>query len=341
MTLLEKPGAVPREQGDTVAWHYGDPLREQKTLLGPGAVVDRGDRDVLALSGPERLSWLHNLVTQHVADIQPGQGSELLVLSPHGHIEHHAGLYEDGEVTWLDTDPGQGVALVDYLLKMRFFAQVEINDVSADWALMTSTGPTELTAPDVLPVPGPQFAAGELAARATAVYSGVAAERGWSRRTDALSVPTVDTLVPRDALDSVVGERALAGSWAFDTARIPALRPVLGVDTDHKTIPHEVPALLAAAVHLDKGCYRGQETVARVHNLGKPPRRLAMLHLDGSEETAPAPGTELTAKERVVGRGGTASRHYEDGMIALALVKRNLTEKPETRFHLGDMAAGL
>ena len=117
-----------------------------------------------------------------------------------------------------------------------------------------------------------------------------------------------------------------AGVWAYEALRVAARHPRLGLDTDERTIPHEVgwiggPGV--GAVHLDKGCYRGQETVARVHNLGKPPRMLAIVHLDGDGER-PAPGDPLLAGGRVVGRLGTVVDHVDEGVIALALLKRGL-----------------
>jgi hypothetical protein len=131
-------------------------------------------------------------------------------------------------------------------------------------------------------------------------------------------------LVPRERLASY-GEAAgpAAGLWAYDALRIARGEPRLGVDTDHRTIPNEV-GWIGTAVHLDKGCYRGQETVARVHNLGRPPRRLVLLHLDGSENTLPQVGAELRHGDKVVGFVGSSARHHELGPIALGLVKRNV-----------------
>ncbi len=106
--------------------------------------------------------------------------------------------------------------------------------------------------------------------------------------------------------------------WAFEALRIAAHQPRFGLDTDHRTIPHEV-GWIGAAVHLDKGCYRGQETVARVHNLGHPPRRLVLLHLDGSADRLPAHGDPVELGGAAVGSVGSAARHYELGPIALAL----------------------
>ena len=131
-----------------------------------------------------------------------------------------------------------------------------------------------------------------------------------------------EVLVPRADLVAAVGDRPLAGLWAAEALRIAAWRPRLGFETDHRTIVHEVD-WLRSAVHLHKGCYRGQETVARVHNLGRPPRRLVFLHLDGSGHTLPPRGAEVKAGERVVGRVTSVGRHHVDGPIALALIKRN------------------
>ena len=130
-------------------------------------------------------------------------------------------------------------------------------------------------------------------------------------------------LVDRAALPAYAEAHGpAAGIWAEEALRIARGEPRLGLDTDHRTIPNEV-GWLGSAVHLDKGCYRGQETVARVHNLGRPPRRLTLLHLDGTENALPAVGADVLAGDRVVGRVGSSARHHELGPIALALLKRN------------------
>ena len=131
-------------------------------------------------------------------------------------------------------------------------------------------------------------------------------------------------LVPRDRLTAYAEAAGpAAGLWAFEALRIARGEPRLGLDTDHRTIPNEV-GWIGPAVHLDKGCYRGQETVARVHTLGRPPRRLTLLHLDGSENRLPAVGSDLLRDGKAVGRVGTSARHHELGPVALALVKRNV-----------------
>ncbi|HVE29411.1 MAG TPA: folate-binding protein, partial [Mycobacteriales bacterium] len=140
----------------------------------------------------------------------------------------------------------------------------------------------------------------------------------------------VDLLVPRASLTEVADRLTAAGAtpvggWAYEAVRVEARRPRLGFETDHRTIPHEV-GWIGTAVHLDKGCYRGQETVARVHNLGRPPRRLVLLHLSGERDELPPPGTPLLLDGRPVGFLGTAVQHHELGPVALGVVKRTVAD---------------
>jgi hypothetical protein len=307
--LLSWPGAVEAAWPDEgVAWHYGDPLREQRTAESEAAIVDRSNRGVLRITGADRLTWLHSLTTQHLTGLAPGNTAQALVLSPNGHTEHHLTLTDDGTTTWLHVEPGTAPSLTEFLESMRFMMRVEAADVSADYAVLT-----------VLGLRGDDLTVG---------LDGVTA------RLEPDSFGVIDLVVARDVLGELAGElvrrgAAAAGMWAFEALRIAAHVPRLGLDTDHRTIPHEV-GWIETAVHLNKGCYRGQETVARVHNLGHPPRRLVFLHLDGSVDRLPEHGdaVETTADgegQRVtVGFTGSAARHYELGPIALAQVKRNV-----------------
>jgi len=139
-----------------------------------------------------------------------------------------------------------------------------------------------------------------------------------------LERPWFEYLVPAAELEAAVGDRPLAGMWAAEALRIAAWRPRLGAETDDKTIPHELD-LLRTAVHLAKGCYKGQETIARVHNLGHPPRRLVFLQLDGSQHTLPAVGSEVRLGDRKVGTVTSVVQHYEMGPVALAVIKRSVS----------------
>ncbi|TFV62622.1 folate-binding protein [Geodermatophilus sp. DF01-2] len=322
--LLSRPGAVPVEDGSVPGWvvaaHYGSPLREQRELAEGAGLVDRSDRDVLVVPGADRLTWLHSLTTQHLERLGDGTGAEALELSPNGHVEHHLVLAELAGTTWVDVEPGTGAALQTYLDRMRFLLRVEPAPATDAWALLSLVGPRSdaVLAAAGLPVPAEPYAVLGLAGG------------GWVRRMPPLGdgAPAVDLLVPRAELathaDALLAAGAApAGLAAYEALRVEARRPRLHVDTDHRTIPNET-GWLASAVHLAKGCYRGQETVARVHNLGRPPRRLVLLHLDGLSEELPGPGTPVRSGAREVGRVGTVVRHHELGVVALALVKRSV-----------------
>lgn len=312
--LLDRPGAVEADGPDAgVAWHYGDPTREQRLLEQGLAFVDLSHRGVVTVTGPDRLTWLHSLTTQHVADLPHRTSVEDLVLSPKGHIEHALHVVDDGSTTWITVEPGTSQALTQWLDRMRFLLRVEVSDVSAQWAVVgepvrrESVDGEPIAWVDHWPVTGP----------VSARYSPVddeahpGADRPWR-----------EVLVPRERLVEYVRERDLAGTWASEALRVAAWRPRYGFETDHRTIPHEAD-WLRSAVHLQKGCYRGQETIARVHNLGRPPRRLVLLHLDGSGHHLPVRGAEVRGPERAVGFVTTAARHHELGPVALALVKRS------------------
>ncbi|AQT73149.1 MULTISPECIES: YgfZ/GcvT domain-containing protein [unclassified Streptomyces] len=296
--LLHLPGAVQAEGRDEgVAAHYGELYGEQRALADGRGFVDLSHRGVVAVTGPERLSWLHLLITQHVTELPAGQATEALILSANGHIEHALYLVDDGETTWAHVEPGTQGDLIAYLESMKFFYRVEVADRTEEFAVVH------------LPAGSIDEVAKDLVVRETA----------YGR----------DVFLPRAELESFAAAHApAAGLLAYEALRVEGHRPRVGLETDHRTIPHEL-GWIGTAVHLQKGCYRGQETVARVHNLGKPPRRLVFLHLDGSEVVLPAHGAPVRLaadgeEGRQLGFVTTAVRHHELGPIALALVKRNV-----------------
>ena len=297
--LLDQPGAVVADGPDAgVAAHYGDLFAEQRALSRAAGLVDRSHHPILRITGDDRLTWLNSLTTQDIEHLPPGQAAQALVLSPNGHIEHHLTLADDGTATWLQVEPGTAAALLAFLTSMRFLLRVEPADVSGEFALVSLLGPD---APGAVP--------------GDAVIT--------------MSDPFgIDVVIRRDRLAAVTADLRqrgvpLAGVLAYEALRIAAHRPRLGLDTDHRTIPHEV-GWIDTAVHLTKGCSRGQETVARVHNLGHPPRRLVFLQLDGSDEVLPAHGDPVTMGDADIGFTGSAARHFEQGPIALALIRRTV-----------------
>ena len=264
-------------------WHFGEPNKEQRALAEGKAWADLSHLSVIAVSGDDRLKWLHDLTTQYLMDFGAGVWAAAMILDPQGHVEYQFNLVDDGSASYLVIDPQFIEGLITYLNKMRFMLRVEVRDATSEFAVMR--------APGVANEIGGPFA-----------------------------------LVPRAELDEMkaaFNSTAMqVGTWALDAERVAAGRPRHGIDTDFKTIPNEL-GVLNGAVHMNKGCYRGQETVAKIYNLGKPPRRLVMLHLDGHAVVMPPPGTPVMNGEVQVGFLGTVARHHELGPIALAIVKRN------------------
>ena len=287
-----------------VPWHYGNPLVEQRTLASGRGAVDLGNRGVVSVSGPDRLTWLHDLTTQHVRDLAAGASALALILGPTGHVEFELHLVDDGATTWIVTEGAAAAPLVAYLERMRFLLRVEVADRSEEFAVVWRAGVGDEALAWQVPEP----------------FAG----RGFVGR---------EVIVPRAELTAIMASDEPVGTWALEALRVAALMPRIGSDTDHKTIPNEVGWLgvdgAANAVHLNKGCYRGQETVAKVHNLGRPPRRLALLHLDGTAEQPPRHCDRVFWQGKEVGWIGTGAQHFELGPIATAMLKRNVPTDAE------------
>ena len=308
------PGAVVDADGLA---HLGSPLAEQRALAEGRAVAPLGDRRVLTVAGEDRLSWLESLCSQALTARAPGESTELLILDPQGHVEHAASFVDDGTRAWLIVDAADAATLLTWLLRMRFRLRVDPQDASDDHVVVggTRAAVADLPAVAVWQDPWPDVAVGGWGYAATDPHPG--AERDWAEaivsRADAEAL----------AAQAIAGEQALAGRLAADALRIAAWRPRVSAEADGRTLPHEVD-WLRTAVHLSKGCYRGQETVAKVHNLGHPPRRLAALQLDGSDARLPERGAEVRRDGEAVGEITSVARHFEEGPIALALLKRTV-----------------
>jgi folate-binding protein YgfZ len=276
---------------------FSNPLVEQRGLLtGTSAVAL--DKSIITVSGEDRLTWLHALLSQNLRGLKPGESAEALLLNPQGHIEAIAHVVDDGHATSLLVDAESAEGLLDHLTKMKLRTKVELS-LTNELQVFGTFGQ---------PVPG-----------ATLVW-----HDPWPNvypgghryaKTSGESWDYYESLAVSCDLEP-------AGTEALAALRIAAHRPGME-EVDDKTLPHELD-LLATAVHLSKGCYRGQEAVAKVHNLGHPPRRLVLLHLDGSAHVLPKPGTQVRYGDQEVGRVTSVATHYEAGAIALAVVKRNL-----------------
>lgn len=330
--LLTLPGAVAGVSGAT-ADHYGEPVAEQRMLATGRAIVDLSDHGVITVTGPDRLTWLDSLTSQALVALAPGDSAETLLLDPRGRLEHSIHVLDDGVTAWLLVEGAQAAPLAAWLDRMRFMLRVEVADVSTEWATIGQLAAGATTADgaaatEQLVTPAAPHGVALLWRDPwTTVQSG-----GWQYAAEsehpAHDFAAIELLIERARLPEVAdaaraGAFGVAGTLAFEALRVAAWRPRFGTEVDDRTIPHELD-WLRSAVHLAKGCYRGQETVAKVHNLGHPPRRLVMLHLDGSDALLPGPGSPVLNGEIEVGTVTSSARHHELGPIALAVVKRSL-----------------
>jgi folate-binding protein YgfZ len=333
--FLLLPSAVVAEGADAgVAAHYGNPMVEQRRLEQGRAVVDLSHRGVVTVAGPDRLTWLNSMASQRLDALAPGESAESLFLDAAGHVEHAVHAVDDGERTWLVVEGAEAPSLASWLDRMRFMLRVEVADVTAEHAVVAAM-PQADGFPLELP-PG--------AIRWTDPWR-LELPNGHRYSHDPHHPGTlwryVEAIVPRDALAGLAehvrsGQGEPAGVLALEALRIAAWRPRFATEVDEKTLPHELD-WLRSAVDLNKGCYRGQETVAKVVNLGRPPRRLVLLHLDGSDTVLPKPGDVVVGvkarpepqpgeepERRAVGHVTSAAMHHELGPIALAVVKRSV-----------------
>ncbi|WP_043673489.1 YgfZ/GcvT domain-containing protein [Clavibacter michiganensis] len=329
--FLDLPGAVAADADGPDAGapaHHGALVQEQRALAAGTAVVDLSHRAVLSVTGEDRLTWLDSITSQSLRGLAPGDSAETLFLDQNGRLEHAVGVLDDGVSTWLLLGAADAPALLAYLQRMRFMLRVEPADRTAELAVVGTLGEPDLPVAEPAGVPlvwrdpwarvvpgGHQYAT---------AASHPAASWTWSER-----------LVPRTELPALAARVAagglpVAGTLAAEALRIAAWRPRFATEVDDRTIPHELD-WLRSAVHLSKGCYRGQETVAKVHNLGRPPRRLVLLQLDGSDAVLPGAGSDVRlpadadgAPGEVVGSVTSSALHHELGPIALAVVRRNV-----------------
>ena len=265
-------------------WHFGEPNNEQKALAKGNGWADLSHRGVISITGKDRISWLHALTTQYLEKLEVATWVDALILDVQGHVIDQLFLVDDGKSTWIHLEKERVAPVIEYLNKMKFMLEVEVKDESDNYAV--------LRAPGVADAIGGPYAL----------------------------VPRVELKETTDAFNK---SHTQVGIWALEAERVAAGRARLLFEVDHKSIPNEL-GFLNKSVHMSKGCYRGQETVAKVFNLGQPPRRLVLLHLDGSMVAMPEHGAKVFLDDKEVGFIGSLARHYELGPIALAVVKRNV-----------------
>ena len=289
---------------------------EQRKLSEGQAFCLLDTQGVISVSGVDRLTWLHSLLSQNLKNLSPGDSAEALLLDPQGRIEQVIKIIDDGETTWLMVDQTHTESLLSWLQKMVFRMKVEIADRSAEFATVGATNSdSEIS-----------FVSNGHPLIWKDQWPGVVAG-GFRYSTRAVDYSWFEHLVLVADLEKVLAGKSMAGTMAADGLRVAAGRPKAINEVDEKSLPHELD-LLSTAVHLSKGCYRGQESVAKVHNLGHPPRRLTFLHLDGSEHALPDVGDEVrvAGEDKSRGKITSVAQHFDMGPIALAVISRSVPE---------------
>jgi folate-binding protein YgfZ len=275
-------------------------------------VVDRPDLASVALSGADVLRYLHAVCTQHTLELAPGDATEALLLSPKGKIEFAFRLAVLDGGALLDTEAAAAPALAERLARFVFRYDVTVGQPAAGAASLLGPGAEAALTAAGLPGPGPGQA-------------GVAASDLVVHRTT-VGLDLIGPGAPEAAagLERAGAERAPAERW--ELARVAGGLPRAGHELTDDVLAEEA-GLLGSHVHLDKGCYPGQETVARVHNLGQVQRRLAGLRFqppaNGGPRALPAPRTDLVTDDgRRAGQLRSVVDHPELGPIGLAYVRR-------------------
>jgi folate-binding protein YgfZ len=296
--------------------HYGNPMIEQRSLFEGESVCLMDPAGIISVSGVDRLTWLHSLLSQNLKNLNPGESAEALLLDPQGHIEQLIKIIDDGETTWLMVNQENTQPLLDWLGKMVFRMKVEVRNRSADFVVVGAVRSKQELA----------FVSNSHPLIWKDQWPGVT-PGGYRYSTRQVNYSWYEHLVEAGRIDDTLGQFSLSGTMAADALRVAAGRPLGVSEVDEKSLPHELD-LLSTAVHLSKGCYRGQESVAKVHNLGHPPRRLTFLHLDGSEHSLPDVGDEVrvSGQDKIVGKVTSAAQHFEMGPIALAVISRSVAE---------------
>jgi tRNA-modifying protein YgfZ len=284
-------------------------VADYRVLTEACGLLDRSERGKLALTGAGAKEFLEGQVTNAIEALNPGQGVYAAFLSPKGKMLGDLRVLDLGDELFLDTERSALQELFNMIRRYRIGYDVELHKRTIERGLLSLVGP------EARAVAGAE----DLAA---AEHANAAGEVDGTRVRLVATDTGVDLLC--DAAETEALAAALRGRGAVDVdeaaaevLRVEAGRPRYGIDVDDTVIPQEA-GLNERAVSFTKGCYVGQETVARLHYRGKPNR-----HLRGLRLSAPAAhGDELRLGERVVGRIGTAVVSPRHGPVALALVRR-------------------
>ena len=301
-----------------------NPVLDQRAFAAGEAVVLLPPHLIFEISGPDRQPWLHAFLAQRIMGLNAGESAEALMLDANGHVQLAWRVFETGESTWMFAQPNElyeecasPEAFELWLRRNVFRKKVVISNRSSEFHVVARNTPEGV--PGALVVWVDTWATDVLGGVRYSKTPLTSLGRDFHMSESLVAVAEVGAAEGASALNglNVVGVEALTA------LRIAAHRPSQTAEVDAKTLPHELD-WLSTGVHLSKGCYRGQETVAKVHNLGHPPRRLVMLQLDGSGHFLPEVGDAVFVQgdDRQRGVVTSVAGHHEMGPIALAVINR-------------------
>lgn len=339
---LELPEAVPTPASPHTTWHCGDPFAEQRAAQVAG-YLDLRHLGVLHITGEDAPTWLNSLLAQKVDDLSPttqdspfGELRRGYVLDRNGRIEFETWVTRGADGYLLATPREQLAELHDYFQKMVFWSKVSLTECNLAVVALTGTAIAQPALKDQL-INLLNSASGDSEPESLQLFA-IGRPRGLHLIMGFIA-PSYTA-----ALGDVLNAENFtpSGRWTWDALRVVHGIPEIATDADKRTLPHEFDSVgtpeSGAGASTTKGCYRGQETVAKIHNVGLPPRRQVVMLLDGSSEIRPTNGTALTdSKGKEVGRCGTVVDHYEYGPIALGLVRRTF---PDTETLYWETSAG-
>jgi folate-binding protein YgfZ len=274
---------------------------EYARLRESAGLLDRSERGKAIFRGPEAADFLQGQVTNDVEALEPGTGCYAALLTAKGKMLADMRILRGPGWLWLDTEIDALPAVAKMIRTYSIGRDVQPDNVTDSRAILSLVGPTAAEALDAAPP--------------AAEHAFVEGEHGLYVRTD-LGVDVICDSADADAVRSALGVDGVSGE-AVECLRVESGRPRYGTELDEDTIPEEA-GLNERAVSFEKGCYVGQETVARLHYKGKPNRHLRGLRLDSPATT----GEEVRLGERAVGRIGSAAVSPVHGPIALALIRR-------------------
>lgn len=275
-----------------------DRIEQYNALAGDVALVELGERTQIELSGVDRATFLHNLCTNEIRNLAVGAGCEAFLTNVQGKTLAHVLVFASPDTLVLDTVGGQSETVLKHLDHYLVSEQVTLADRSREWAELLLAGPrAEPVLARLCDVELPK----EPLAHAEVELAG---RRAWPRRVAMtagggflINAHREDVAAISDAL--VEAGAVKCGEEAFEAARIEQGFPLFGKDITAANLPQEV-GRDGLAISFVKGCYLGQETVARIDALGHVNKLLVGLQFDGS--AVPAPGAELHAGEKPVGQ---------------------------------------